>query len=251
MIQESEKKSCFSPQEIEDVQKMEIPQHIAIIMDGNRRWAKKHALLPTKGHWEGAKNLLRIVEAASELKISLLTVFAFSTENWVRSKFEVETLMQIFQSMLKNHKQRMINEGIRLSFIGDLSGLSLSLRGVLEEVREATQGGKTIDLVLALNYGGRDELRRAMQAIAIDFKEEKIKLPFTEKLIATYLDTASFGEPDLLIRTSGESRLSNFLLWQLAYTEMVLTDILWPDFSPHELLGAIRVYQKRQRRKGG
>jgi len=229
-----------------------IPRHVAIIMDGNRRWARNNKLPPVVGHWKGAETLSVIVEAAANLGVKVLTVYAFSTENWNRDSAEVESLMHLFKMYLRGQKERMIAEGIRLCAIGDLKRLPPELREVLRETQEATAHCSRIDLVLAANYGARDDIRRAMvsiveQCLAGQLKKEEI----TEALISHSLDTAQWSDPELLIRTSGERRLSNFLLWQISYAEVYITDVLWPDFDEEELSQAFLDYQRRQRRIGG
>lgn len=226
-----------------------IPSHIAMIIDGNRRWAKKQSIFKqlSEGHHAGAKNLLEIVLAAKELKIKVLTAFGFSTENWSRPQGEIDTLIQIFESFVKEQRQKMADEGVRFSCIGDLSRFPLSLQNEILKTKEATAQCKEIDFVVALNYGGRDEIRRSIQKI---IESGVGKEQVTEKLVASYLDTAHFGDPELLIRPGGEMRVSNFLLWQLAYCEIYVTEVLWPDFSPQDLLRAIKTYQTRERRQG-
>lgn len=223
------------------------PKHVAIIMDGNRRWAKQKGLSPIMGHWEGAETLVDIVRAGSELGIQTLTVYSFSTENWERTSDEVEALMNLFELHLINKEEWMCKEGVRLETIGDLVRLPKRLQEVLAGVKEKTRNGKKITLVLALNYGARDEIRRAVTNIV---KENTPPEKITEELIAEHLDTKAWGDPDLLIRTSGELRVSNFLLWQISYAEIYITDILWPDFSAQSLYQAVLSFQHRQRRKG-
>lgn len=229
------------------------PRHVAIIMDGNRRWARKQhfskVLNLLDGHWQGAEVLTTITEASLELGIQCLTVYAFSTENWKRSPEEVKTLMQVLLSYLRGQRQKMINEGVKLGVIGDLTPFDEEVRGELAKTVEATKAGKRLTLTIALNYGGRDELRRAALAMAQDYKEGKIQ-EISEELLSRYLDTGHLPDPDLLIRTSGEKRLSNFLLWQIAYSEVYITDRLWPEFTPQDLLEALLDYQKRERRIG-
>jgi len=230
---------------------LRIPEHVAIVMDGNRRWAKRQGLPPMAGHWKGADVLTEIVRAASELNIQVLTVYAFSTENWKRTSMEIKTLMRLFKTYLARQRKSMVEEGVRLNVIGDLSRFPKDVLHVLEETIDATQDGKKLDLVLALNYGGRDELRRAVKKIVDDCLSHKLaKEEITEEVIASYLDTAQWKDPDLLIRTSGENRISNFLLWQISYTEVLITDVLWPDFSKQDLLRAVLEYQKREMRVG-
>lgn len=228
-----------------------MPEHVAIIMDGNRRWAKNQGLPLMAGHWRGAERLTEIVKSAADMGIKVLTVYAFSTENWKRTPLEIRALMRLFKTYLTMQCKPMIAEGVRLSTIGDISKFPKGVLKVLEETIEATKGGAKIDLVLALNYGGRDELKRAISAIIDDCMANKIsKEELSEDLISTYLDTAKWKDPDLLIRTSGESRVSNFLLWQISYSEVIVKDVLWPDFGEKDLLEAVMEYQKRELRLG-
>lgn len=244
----------FSDSELVHVGLLPIPQHIAIIMDGNRRWSGKisdKVTDPLGGHWVGAEILPAVVEAAVELGIKTLTLYAFSTENWRRSPKELEVLLFIFEQFLKINKEKICNKSIRVDVIGNISSLPLSLQEEISSTKEMTKGGTAINVVVAINYGGRDELRRAITAIAKDVKEGRLsESSLTEELIGNYLDTAPFGDPDLLIRTSGERRISNFLLWQLAYTEIYTTEVLWPEFTPQDLLTAVLDFQKRSRRQG-
>ena len=228
-----------------------IPHHIAIIMDGNRRWASERGLPSMVGHWKGAENLSGIVRAASNLGVKVLTVYAFSTENWGRSPDEVDALMSLFKHYLEYQKDSMMEEGVRLETIGDITGLPLDLQEVLRETKQATASGNAIDLVLALNYGGRDDIRRAVVSMLEDCEKGQLQREeISEATIARYLDTAQWPDPDILIRTSGEKRQSNFLLWQLSYTEFYHTEILWPDFDAAALLKAVKEYQGRNRRLG-
>jgi undecaprenyl diphosphate synthase len=228
-----------------------IPKHIAIIMDGNRRWAKNRGLPVMVGHWHGAEALSNIVEDAASLGVETLTVYAFSVENWKRSSDEVESLMRLFQMYLRGQKDRMVSEGVKLGTIGDLSRLPKDVKETLDDVKKATSGCDRINLVIAVNYGARDDIRRAVSAITDDCLNGKIqKEEISEALIAKYLDTAPWGDPELLIRTSGEKRISNFLLWEISYAEVYITDILWPDFGEQQLIRAIAEYQKRERRIG-
>lgn len=228
----------------------EIPKHVAIIMDGNRRWARANGKF-IGGHKAGAEAIPPLVEAAIEYGLETLTLFAFSTENWNRPQIEVDLLMKLFESYLQKHSARMQEQGVRLSVIGDLEPLSRSLKRVIRKTIEETKEGTKLDLVIACNYGGRDELRRvcvqlANQVVSGELKGDEIN----EEKIASCLDTARFSDPDLLIRTGGEKRVSNFLLWQLAYSEVYLTDRLWPDFGPEALLEAMIDYGNRERRRG-
>lgn len=241
-------KMIFSPEELSLIDPSLIPKHIAIIMDGNRRWAKQRDLPAAMGHWEGAETLTEVIRAASDLGIKTLTVFAFSTENWGRPQNEVEDLMNIFELYLMRKKEHMIRDGVRLDAIGDLSRLPERVLNAFHQTKKATEHCDRINLVLALNYGGRDEIRRAM----IKMVEEKISPEaITEELIGKHLDTNRFGDPDLLIRTSGEMRVSNFLLWQISYAEIFSAEVLWPDFSPKHLFETVLIFQKRNRRLGG
>ncbi|MEN9654144.1 MAG: undecaprenyl pyrophosphate synthase [Chlamydiota bacterium] len=228
-----------------------VPRHVAIIMDGNRRWAKQRNLPSFAGHWEGAEVLTEVVKAASDMGIQTLTVYAFSTENWGRSPEEVEALIHLFEVYLAKKEAGMIKDGIRLGTIGDMSRFPQPVRASFERVKQSTAHCKKINLVLAVNYGGRDEIRRAFVRIVEDHKEHKLDpTTISEALIASYLDTTPYGDPDLLIRTSGELRLSNFLLWQMSYCELFSTDVMWPDFTSHHLLEAVKVFQSRHRRHG-
>jgi len=227
------------------------PEHVAIIMDGNRRWAKKRGLPASAGHLRGAETLTEIVRAASNFGIKVLTVYAFSTENWKRSVVEVKALMHLFKTYLIRERNSMIEEGVRLNMIGDMSRVPKDVLEVFEETIEATKGGTKMDLVVAINYGSRDELKRAIGTMIEDCLAKKIsKEELSEDLISSYLDTAKWKDPDLLIRTSGESRISNFLLWQISYAEVMVTDVLWPDFTEKDLLAAIHEYRKREQRQG-
>ncbi len=245
------KEKCFTEEELAQVRTYPIPEHIAIIMDGNRRWAKKEGLPAMAGHWKGAETLQSIVSAAAEVGVKILTVYAFSTENWNRPRVEIKTLLHLFKTFLLRQKMGMVEEGVRMSVIGDLSRFPKDLQKIVSEVTEATKEGKKLELVIALNYGGRDEIKRAVQAIAADCASGKISAEeISETLIARYLDTANWKDPDLLIRTSGESRISNFLLWQISYSEVVVSDVLWPNFCEKDLLRAILEYQNRDLRLG-
>lgn len=241
----------YSSEEISLLDPLLIPKHVAILMDGNRRWAKRKGFPSMVGHWKGGETLTKIVRAAEEIGIKTLTVFAFSTENWSRSPVEINSLMRILKSYLQRKKNPMIEEGVRLNVIGDISKLPENVQKSLSETISATKNGERIDLVLALNYGGRNDIYRAMKAIIEDCDTGKIdKKDLSEQLISKYIDTAPWGDPDLLIRTSGENRLSNFLLWQISYSEVHVVDVLWPDYSEKDFFRAILDYQKRERRWG-
>lgn len=251
----TQKSLHYSEEELASLGEQHLPHHVAIIMDGNRRWMRKQflgaAANPLDGHWAGADTLTKIVEAASDLGIKILTVYGFSTENWGRSSEEVSTLLHILQTYLETNRQKMVEEGVRFHVIGDLTPFSSELKKTIEMTKAATDRGRKIDFVVALNYGGRDEICRAVKKLteAID-KGEIAKEEVSEEALASFLDTAPFADPDLLIRTSGEKRISNFLLWQLAYTEVYITETLWPDFTSRDLLKAVLDFQKRQRRRG-
>ncbi len=232
-----------------DLTKM--PKHVAIIMDGNRRWAKKNNLPTAAGHIKGAQTLTNIVKIASKLKIKTLTVFAFSTENWSRSKKEINNLMKLFNLYLKKQLKFMQKEKVKLSVIGDLAKMPENLQKAFNSTIEKTKDNDVIDLVLAVNYGFKDEMKRAVKKIVEDCENKKIsKNDISENLISKYLDTKNFSDPDLFIRTSGENRLSNFLLWQQAYSEIYITEVLWPEFKEKDFIEAMQEFQKRKRRFG-
>ncbi|WP_418187160.1 di-trans,poly-cis-decaprenylcistransferase [Aliarcobacter lanthieri] len=221
-----------------------IPEHIAIIMDGNGRWAKQRGLKRTAGHEEGAKVVREITTYCTKVGIKYLTLYAFSTENWNRPKLEVEYLMKLLEKFLKNELETLMKNKIRFKAIGDLSKFSHSLQKTIKEVEEKTLNNKNLTQVLALNYGSKDEILRAIK------KLNERNLEITEENFESCLDTAGFNNVDLLIRTSGEIRLSNYLLWQNAYAELFFTNTLWPDFNSNELETIIEDFKKRQRRFG-
>lgn len=242
----------FSRRDLSILDKDKLPRHVAIIMDGNRRWAQKRNLPPAAGHWAGIDVLMNTMEAARELGIKAVTVYAFSTENWNRSQEEIKILMEIFETALVRNSEAMIRNGIRLHSIGNIKPFPVSFLKIFKKIQENTSQCKNVDLILALNYGGRNEICRAVTALIEDYENKKFKKEkIDERLLESYLDTAQWKDPDLLIRTSGEQRLSNFLLWQISYTEVYITDVLWPDFSPRDLLKALMDYQQRNRRLGG
>lgn len=244
--------SRFSPSELASLDRTRIPRHIAIIPDGNRRWAKKHRSTASEGHREGADILMEIVKAAKELGVKAITFYSFSTENWNRSREEVTALMALFTSYLIQQREEMIQSGVRLETIGDLRPLPGFLNQAIRDTKQATETCDQIYLILALNYGSRNEMCRAVKAILDDYDHQSFKKEeLTEDLISRYLDTAKWRDPDLLIRTSGELRISNFLLWQISYAEIYVTPVLWPDFTPQHLLEAVMDYQNRDRRWGG
>ena len=228
-----------------------LPKHIAIIMDGNRRWAKKRNLPVALGHKEGAKTLEKIVRYANKIGIKYITVYAFSTENWKRTEEEVNSLMTLFQNYLDDYSKRADSENIKVKIIGSRGNLSNKMIDKIEKCMERTKNNTGITFNIALNYGGRDEIVAAVKEIAQKVKQNEIEIKdITEELISSNLYTKGQPDPDLLIRTSGELRLSNFLPWQLVYTEFLFVDKYWPDFSETDLDEAISVYQKRNRKFG-
>ena len=234
------------------MESMRVPEHVAIILDGNGRWAKKRFLPRNMGHAQGSKTVERIIEDAFDMGIKYLTVYAFSTENWRRPKDEVDALMKLLRDYLKTCIKRANKNNMRVRVIGDVTGLSEDLREKIEQLEEASKGNTGINFTIALNYGSRDEMIRAMKKMAGDLLAGTLKKEdITEDAFAGYLDTKGIPEPDLMIRTSGEQRLSNFMLWQLAYTEFYFTDVLWPDFNKKELKKAVEYYNGRERRSGG
>ncbi|MFA6308547.1 MAG: isoprenyl transferase [Clostridia bacterium] len=235
-----------------EIDKNNLPVHIAIIMDGNGRWASKRGLSRNIGHRQGSINLKKISAFCDDLGIKYLTVFAFSTENWNRPKKEVDTLMNLMLEYMKNAEKELGGRDIRIKVIGNIKGLNDEIRQQIERVDELTKDNKGIVLNIAINYGSRDEIIRAVKKLYSDVKnglitEDKID----EEMLSNSLFTRDIPDPDLLIRTSGEMRISNFLMWQLAYAELWFTDVLWPDFKSKHILMAIHEYQKRNRRYGG
>ena len=234
------------------MESMNVPKHVAIILDGNGRWAKKRFLPRNMGHVQGSKTVERIIEDAYNMGIEYLTVYAFSTENWKRPKDEVDALMKLLRDYLKTCIKRANKNNMRVRVIGDVTGLTQDLREKIAQLEEASKDNTGINFTIALNYGSRDEMIRAMKKMAGDLLSGTLKKEeITEEVFAGYLDTKGIPEPDLMIRTSGEQRLSNFMLWQLAYTEFYFTDVLWPDFSKKELKKAMDYYNGRERRFGG
>ncbi len=233
-------------------QERKIPAHVAIILDGNGRWAKKRGLPRTMGHTEGCKVVEQTVEDAARLGIRYLTVYAFSTENWKRSEEEVGALMQLFRYYMKRLLKVAVKNNVRVLMIGERSRFAPDIVAGIDALEEQTKQNTGLTFVIAVNYGARDEMRRAVTKIARKV-QEGILAPedISEDVISSHLDTAQIPDPDLLIRTSGELRLSNFLLWQCAYTEFYVTEIYWPDFNKEELLKAIDSYNLRDRRYGG
>ncbi len=236
---------------IEQIKEFEVPQHIAIIMDGNGRWAKKRALPRVAGHHEGMKVVRKITRIANKLDVKILTVYAFSTENWKRPKPEVEYLMKLPEEFLGTFLPELIEENVRVEMIGDFSSIPTHTQRAVQKAMDDTKDNDGLILNFALNYGSRAEILNAVNNVLKDVEQGNVKEKITEDIFSQYLMTRSLPDPDLLIRTSGEIRLSNFMLWQLAYTEMWFTDVLWPDFNETHLLEAIEEFQKRSRRYGG
>ncbi len=231
---------------------MNVPTHVAIIMDGNGRWAKAKGMPRNYGHAQGAKTVEDICEIAWNMGIKYLTVYAFSTENWSRPADEVKALMKLLRDYMKNCIKRASKNNMRVRVIGDKSKLDEDIRVSIEELEKATEGYTGLNFTIAINYGSRDEIRRAVQSICEGVKAGVIEpSAVDEAMIASHLDTAGIPDPDLLIRTSGELRLSNFLLWQISYSEIYVTDKLWPDFDKEELTKACEAYSKRNRKFGG
>ena len=231
---------------------MNIPQHIAIILDGNGRWAKKKGMPRNYGHTQGSKNVERICEDAYKMGVKYLTVYAFSTENWKRPKEEVDALMNLLRNYMKTCLKTAEKNRMRVRVLGDKTALDDDIRTRIAELEDATKNNDGLNFQIALNYGSRDEMVRAMKKMSLDIKNGKIEAEqIDEKLFETYLDTHDIPDPDLMIRTSGEQRLSNYLLWQLAYSEFYFTDVLWPDVTKEDLAKAIEYYNGRDRRFGG
>lgn len=228
-----------------------LPNHIAVIMDGNGRWAKRRGLLRVKGHESGVVAVRDTVEACAELGVKYLTLYAFSTENWSRPKSEVDALMSLLISTLKKELKTLQDNKIRLRAIGDVTELPKKAQRELQEVMQITEDSSRTTLVLALSYSARWEIAEAVRSIAEEVKSGKLDpVDIDDKLVEAHLNTAGIPDPELLIRTSGEMRISNFLLWQIAYTELYFTQKLWPDFRKDDLYQAILDYQNRERRFG-
>ena len=230
---------------------MKIPEHVAIILDGNGRWAKSKGMPRNYGHTVGAKNVETVCRAADELGIKYLTLYAFSTENWNRPQSEVDALMKLLESYLKTCIKTADKNNMRVRVIGEIARLSDAFQQRIHELETASASNTGLNLTIAINYGSRDEMLRAVRHIVTDAKDGKLATEdINEEVFASYLDTKDLPDPDLLIRTSGEQRLSNYLLWQLAYSEFYFTDVPWPDFHKKELELAIEAYNKRDRRFG-
>lgn len=233
-------------------EELTIPEHIAIILDGNGRWAKSRKMPRNYGHLQGAKNVEQICQDAYDMGVKYLTVYAFSTENWKRSVEEVSGIMNILRQYLTSFKTHVKRDKLTVRVIGDRSRLADDINQLIDELWEMSKDHQGLTLTIALNYGSRDEITRAVRQIAKEVCEQKLApSEITEDVISAHLDTNYMPDPDLLIRTSGELRLSNYLLWQLAYTEFYFTDVCWPDFDKDELWKAIQYYNGRERRYGG
>ena len=231
---------------------LNIPQHVAIILDGNGRWAKKKHMPRTYGHVQGSKVVEDMLTVVDDIGVKYLTIYAFSTENWKRSPDEVSTLMKILRTYLKDCIKKCMKNNVKCRVIGESVGLSEDIVDRIFNLEEATKNNTGLNFTIAINYGGRDEIVRAVKKIANDLQSNKLLTDnINEELINSYLDTNELPDPDLLIRTSGEERLSNFMPWQLAYTEFYFTPVLWPDFNREELIKAFEKYNKRERRFGG
>jgi len=236
---------------VEGLDKKKLPRHVAIIMDGNGRWAEARGLSRIEGHRAGAKPVRAVTETCRELGIGYLTLFAFSAENWERPKAEVEALMKLLNRYLKRELNEMLKNGIRLNIIGDLSRMPRTLRKLIHEALEKTAGNKKMVLSLALSYGGRQDILQAVKTVGRECRAGSLRPEeLSEEIFSNFLFTAGLPDPDLLIRTSGEFRLSNFLLWQLAYAEFYFTPTLWPDFKKEELINILKAFQQRERRFG-
>lgn len=242
---------CIEEDMEDKMSEMKIPQHVAIILDGNGRWAKKRMLPRNMGHAQGAKTVEQICEDADAIGIKYLTVYAFSTENWNRPENEVNALMKLLRNYLVDCIKRANKNNMKVRVIGERSRLSEDIRNRIDELEEATRNNSGLNFTIAINYGSRDEMIRAMRKMVNDCKNNNTNVDdIDEKMFESYLDTADIPDPDLVIRTSGEERVSNFLLWQLAYSEFYFTDVLWPDFNKKELEKAVEKYNSRDRRFG-
>ncbi len=228
-----------------------LPRHVAVIMDGNGRWARRRGRERIFGHHQGVKAVRKTVEAAAELGVQYLTLYAFSTENWNRPDDEVSALMDLMVESINDETQTLIEKQISLKVIGDLSRLSVNVRNRLFETMKVTSGGSRMTLIVALSYSSRWEISEACRRIAVAVKEERLSTgDITEETVSSNLETADLPDPELMIRTSGEKRISNFLLWQLAYAELYFTEKLWPDFGKEDFYRAVADFQKRERRYG-
>lgn len=235
----------------ESINKNNIPKHVAIIMDGNGRWAKQHGEDRIFGHHEGVNSVREIVEACGEIGVKYLSLYAFSTENWNRPKEEVDGLMELLVATISMETPNLHKKGVRLQVIGDVTSLPLSCQKELQESIDMTAGNSTVTLVLALSYSSKWEITNALKQIATEIEKGTLKASdINDELIQKHLNTSNYPDPELMIRTSGEHRISNFMLWQLAYAEFYFTDVLWPDFRKDAFFQAIISYQNRERRFG-
>lgn len=242
----------FSHDQLSLLDPKRIPKHVAIIPDGNRRWAKNRELQSGNGHSQGADILMDVVKSGRELGVKTMTFYTFSTENWHRDAEEVAGLFWLLQTYLSDKCDEMLEFGIKFQCIGDLEKLPVDLYNTILDTKQKTAHCNKIEMVLAVNYGSRDELCRAIKTMMSDHSAKKIaEEDITADLVSSYLDTHEWPDPELLIRTSGEMRISNFLLWQLSYSEIYVSNVLWPDYRPNHLFEAIYNYQQRQRRLGG
>jgi len=233
-------------------QASDFPEHIAIIMDGNGRWAKARGLPRAAGHERGVEALRRTVEAAQEIGLKNLTVYSFSTENWRRPVAEVNALFGLLKAYVNRDLNRLASEGVRVRILGTREGLPHDVQELVDRAESKTADNRAFNLCIAFNYGGREELVRATQKFARAVQNGEVQTSdLNEESFATYLDSDGIPDPDIMIRTSGEYRLSNFLIWQAAYAELIFMDVLWPDFSKTQLLEAIEIYRARERRFGG
>lgn len=229
----------------------DVPKHVAIIMDGNRRWAEKKGLPRMMGHREGIKSIEKVLKTAKDAGVKILTLYTFSTENWKRSKREIDTLMNLLERYLDNEYKKLIKNNVKLVTIGRMDRFNPALRKKIERVKDLTKANSSIILNLALDYGARGEIISALHRITEDVQQGKIKRSdISEELFSKYLYTRALPDPDLLIRTGGEFRVSNFLLWQISYSEIYVTNKFWPDFGEKDFKSAIRAYRKRDRRRG-
>ncbi len=235
----------------DQIKKDHVPEHIAIIMDGNGRWAQQKGELRIFGHTSGVESVREALSAAGEIGVKYLTLYAFSTENWSRPKEEVDALMDLLVKSISSEIESLHENEVRLKTIGDISNLPVSCQNALADAMERTKDNKKVTLILALSYSSRWEITKAISKMAKEIEENNLKSDeINEQLISSYLSTADYPDPELLIRTSGESRISNFLMWQMAYTELFFTDTLWPDFTKESFFEAIVDYQDRERRFG-
>jgi undecaprenyl diphosphate synthase len=235
----------------DQIKKDHVPEHIAIIMDGNGRWAQQKGELRIFGHTSGVESVREALSAAGEIGVKYLTLYAFSTENWSRPKAEVDALMDLLVKSISSEIESLHENEVRLKTIGDISNLPVSCQNALAEAMERTKNNKKVTLILALSYSSRWEITKTIRKMAKEIEENNLKSDeINEQLISSYLSTADYPDPELLIRTSGENRISNFLMWQMAYTELFFTDTLWPDFTKESFFEAIVDYQHRERRFG-